>query len=653
MMASFELLERDGFARLGRLTTPHGTIETPALLPVIHPDPSRQSWSPRELARRLGVRGVISSAYIAWRTPDLRATAERSGIHGLLDFEGAVMTDSGAFQEHAYGSVEVPPEEIVAFQERIGSDIATVLDRFTEPDTPREEAEEALRITHARAVAARGARRGLLAVPVQGGLDPDLRARAAAQASSLADVLAVGGVVPLFEQYRFVDLAHVLIAVRPHLVPEAAVHLFGAGHPMVFAFAALFGVDLFDSSAYHKFARRGRLLFPEGTVALDDLREKVCGCALCEEHPLVEVAGWAPPEREAHLSLHNLASSLREVARVRQAIRDGTLWELVERRALAHPALRAGLRAATQAPQLFAATEPASRRAFREIGPDSLRRPSVDRFSRRLAVFLASRSNARRLPRVALRPEYLRRLPAEDRSGRPITWLCATPLGAVPLELTELYPVGPYLGLDEYETRNGSVLPSALSEHLAQLPSLEADLERDWTESWTRRQIVALLEWQFGRAAADRLSEALRGDRSRRTGRLRVLRLGERPAFVLGDDAIPRPTFHGAGALQRTVPPGRWRVTVAEEAVEFARAGRSVFSKFVLSADPALVPGSSALVVDGADNLLGVGRLLLAPHEMGRLKRGLAVRMTSHARAPHAQDEGADEEPGGPFSDAG
>src|SRR5271170_742869 len=226
-MAVFELLERDGLARRGRLETPHGTIETPALLPVVHPDPARQPVSPTDMRSRLGVKAVITSAYITWRTPPLREIAESRGIHSLLQFDGPIMTDSGAFQQHAYGSVEVGPDEILAFQNAIGSDIATVLDRFTEPETSHEDAEAALAITLERAQAARANRTGLLAVPVQGGVHDDLRARSAAGASALADVLAVGGVVPLFEQYRFPDLARVLAAVRPQLNPGAAVHLFG------------------------------------------------------------------------------------------------------------------------------------------------------------------------------------------------------------------------------------------------------------------------------------------------------------------------------------------------------------------------------------------------------------------------------------------
>ena len=197
-MAGFELLERDGLARLGRLDTPHGPIETPALLPVVHPDPERQPVPPAEMRARLGVGAVITSSYIIWRTPPLRAVAAAEGVHQLLRFDGPVMTDSGAFQQHAYGSVEVGPAEILEFQGAIGSDIATVLDEFTEPDATYAEAEGALTATLERARAARGARSGLLAVPVQGGLHGDLRSRSAAGASDLGDVLAIGGVVPLF-----------------------------------------------------------------------------------------------------------------------------------------------------------------------------------------------------------------------------------------------------------------------------------------------------------------------------------------------------------------------------------------------------------------------------------------------------------------------
>jgi len=645
-MVAFEVLTRDGLARLGRLETPHGRLETPALLPVVHPDPARQSCPPAEMARRWGVRGVITSAYITWRTPPLRERAERDGLHRLLGFDGTVMTDSGAFQQHAYGSVEVGPEEIVTFQNRIGSDIATVLDVFTEPSATEEEAAASLRETVERTRAARLSRDGLLAAPVQGGPFPDLRAEAAARASESGDVLAVGGVVPLLEQYRFVELARAIAAARPALSPGIPVHLFGTGHPMTFAFAALFGVDLYDSSAYHKFARRGKLLGPDGTVDLASVRENSCFCSLCAEHPLTEVATWPTEPREAALARHNLQVSLEEVGRVRQAIRDGTLWELVERRAAAHPALRAGLLEATGRPETFLRTEPESRRAFRETGPESVRRPAVTRFLERLALYRAGRGAPREIPGVALRPEYLRYLPTEDRHGGGVEWAVHGPLGVVPLELTELYPVGPYLGVEEFAHPRSGLAPSDL-RRLVSGAWDDVDVARDWTAAWDRRQTERSLAWAYGPATSASLAGRLSAERSVRTGRLRRLRLGDEIAFVVGNDAIPRPTLRGASLLRDALPPGRASVVVGADAAPFVREGRSLFSRFVLASDPALVPDSSAILVDEEDRLLGVGRLLLAPHEIPRMRRGIAAWVTSHAGRPETAVED-DEVPGGP-----
>jgi 7-cyano-7-deazaguanine tRNA-ribosyltransferase len=632
----FELLDRDGLARLGRFPTPHGAIETPALLPVVHPDPERQPIPAREMRSGFGLSAVITSAYIAWRTPALRERAERSGIHGLLDFDGPVMTDSGAFQQHAYGHVEVGPEEILAFQDSIASDVATVLDLFTEPETPHDAAERALEETLRRARAARAARTALLAVPVQGGLHPDLRRRSAEAASELGDVLAVGGVVPLLEQYRFAELARVLTAARPGLAPERVVHLFGTGHPMTFAFAALFGVDLFDSSSYHKFARRDALQFPEGTVPLASVREPLCGCRLCAKVPLTEVARLPPAERESAVARHNLLECATEVARVRQAIRDGTLWELAERRAAAHPALAAGLRSAVRGVAAFLPAEPESRRTFRATLPSSPLRPAAIRFLARLRLWKMAKGPFRFHPRIALTPGSTSSVPSVDRSGATLWWETSTPLGPVPLELLELYPVGCYLGVEEFEPKDRDPARSVTPDR----DGLEVEADRDWARAWTDRHARAILEWIYGGPATTAVLEApWTVVRSARSGRMRAIDFEDGRGFVVGVDGIPRPTWRGAQRLKPLLPAPRARIVVDPGAVPFVAEGRSLFSRFVRGGDPTLQPGSTALLVDPDDRLLAVGRLLLAPHEMGRLRRGVAVRVTAHGRHPEPELE--------------
>jgi 7-cyano-7-deazaguanine tRNA-ribosyltransferase len=627
-MPSFELVDRDGLARLGRLETPHGVIETPALLPVVHPAASRQPIAPEEMRRNYGIQAVITSAYITWRDPVLRQRAESLGIHGLLGFDGAVMTDSGAFQQHAYGQVEIGPLETLEFQERIGADIATVLDRFVEPDVPRASAEAEVLETLERAKDARSRRRGLLAVPVQGALDAELRRRSSEGASQLADVVAVGGVVPLMERYRFGDLVRVLHAVRAGLLPGRPVHLFGTGHPMLFALATLFGVDLFDSSAYHKFARRGDLLFPEGTVPLARVSERICACRLCDRRPLASLRDVSEAEREQAVAEHNLLVSLEEVGRVRQAIREGSLWELVEQRMHGHPALLAASDALLTRPETFLPTEPTSRRSFRILGPESLRRPAVVAFRNRLERIIREPLHSRTRARIPLVPSFLSPLPESSPNGDPIPWTCPTPFGSIPVELSEVYPVGPAVGPEDFENPSPA---AAVPENTKEFEP-QTDRVRDWTDAWTKRHAQAVLRWAYGREAGVLVEQGLVGQRSRRTGRLRSLWWSGAPAFAIGNDGIPRPGWLGGQLLHQRVPPPRNRVTVIDDAKEFVANGRSLFARFARSADASLQPGSSVLLVDEQDQLLAVGRLVLAPHEFASFGRGVAARVTAHAR---------------------
>jgi len=121
---SFEVKEKDLLARIGKLKTKTGTIETPLLFPVINP--SIQPIPPKRLREEFGFEGIITNAYILKKRYGDKVADE--GLHKFLGFDGAVMTDSGAYQILVYGGVEVSQAEIVNYQERIGSDIATILD---------------------------------------------------------------------------------------------------------------------------------------------------------------------------------------------------------------------------------------------------------------------------------------------------------------------------------------------------------------------------------------------------------------------------------------------------------------------------------------------------------------------------------------------
>ncbi|DAC49738.1 MAG TPA: tRNA guanosine(15) transglycosylase TgtA, partial [Candidatus Poseidoniales archaeon] len=336
----FEITQRDGRARLGRLHTQHGVLETPALLPVVNPN--IRTIEPRVMWDKYGIQALITNSYIMWKHDDLRKVAQTDGVHKLLDFPGVIMTDSGTFQSYVYGDVEVGVDEIVAFQRSIGVDIATMLDVFSRPDMTVTEVEHAVRETEARAVQSlKAAENTMLNGPVQGGVFRELRhISAQLMGQHPFSVHPIGGIVPVMEQQRYKEYAKIMMATLPLLPPNRPVHMFGCGHPMLFPMSIALGADLFDSAAYALFARDGRLLTPWGTERIDELVHwpllMPCVAHITPE----EVRRMKPKQREELLAHFNLEVTLAELARCKQAVRDGKIWQLAEQRSHQHPALR-------------------------------------------------------------------------------------------------------------------------------------------------------------------------------------------------------------------------------------------------------------------------------------------------------------------------
>jgi len=133
MRDHFEIRDADAAGRIGRLEIPRAdrTVETPALMPVINPN--MLTIEPSRLESEFGVDILITNSYIIRQTERLRKRALDEGLHELLDFGGAIMTDSGSFQLSEYGEIDVTTEEIVQFQYDIGSDIGTPVDIPTPP----------------------------------------------------------------------------------------------------------------------------------------------------------------------------------------------------------------------------------------------------------------------------------------------------------------------------------------------------------------------------------------------------------------------------------------------------------------------------------------------------------------------------------------
>ncbi|MEF8773830.1 MAG: tRNA guanosine(15) transglycosylase TgtA [Halobacteriales archaeon] len=429
---AFEVRAWDGAGRLGELTVPRAdaTVETPALLPVVNPHV--QTIPPRRLGEAFGAEMLITNAYVLWGSDDLRDAVERRGVHDLLGFDGPIMTDSGSFQLAEYGEIDVESEEILRFQRAIGSDVGTPVDIPTPPNVGRERAEADLEETERRlAVAAEfDAGEMLVNAPIQGATHPALRTAAAERAYETGlDVFPVGAVVPLLNDYRYGDVVEVVAAAKRGLGADAPVHLFGAGHPMMFALAVAAGVDLFDSAAYALYARDDRYLTVRGTHHLDDLDYLPCSCPVCTEHDPESLRALDEETRETRLAEHNLHVSFAELRRVKQALREGNLLELVEQRARSHPTMLDGYRALLEEAETLEDNDPASKGTFFYVSGDSAARPEVVRHHERLS-------------RLSV-PSQL--LLAESLSGiedeYDAVWRVRPPFGPVAEALEETYPL--------------------------------------------------------------------------------------------------------------------------------------------------------------------------------------------------------------------
>ena len=421
----FEILHKDLAGRIGRLSTLHGTVETPLLMPVINPH--LPLIPPDELAS-MGAEMVITNSYIINQDPDLREGAIEQGLHHLLGFPGPIMTDSGAFQLSVYGDIDVLPLEILDFQFAIKSDISVPLDIPTPPDVSRERAESELNITEERLREAAGLKRdALLAGPVQGSTYPDLRERAGRFARELGfDLYPIGGVVPLMEAYRFRDLVDVVVSAKKGLGSGVPVHLFGAGHPMIFALAAAMGCDLFDSAAYALYAREGRYLTVQGTRKLEEMKHLPCSCPVCLKYTQQELMD--SPQRSRELARHNLYVSLQEIKLVRQSIRDGSLWDLMETRCRSHPRMLDGLKQLASYGDWLEGLDSASKSTFFYLSPESASRPEVIRYGGRIE-------------RISLKGEILI---TDDSNANPSGYdhvlNFKPPFGPYPAQLQETYP---------------------------------------------------------------------------------------------------------------------------------------------------------------------------------------------------------------------
>jgi 7-cyano-7-deazaguanine tRNA-ribosyltransferase len=639
---TLELKERDASGRICKFTTKHGTVTTPTLLPVINPN--KMVIAPKEMKQRFGTEIIITNSYIIHKDARLRHEALEHGVHHLVDFDGPIMTDSGTFQSYVYGDVTVDPLEIVRFQRDIGSDIGTILDIFGTPRQTKTEAEAGVTETVKRAkqsIPEKGDM--LLACTVQGSVYPILREKCARKLSALhADFFPIGGVVPLMENQRYTDLVRCILASQRGLDPSKPVHLFGAGHPIVFPLAVALGCDFFDSSAYAKFATDDRLIFPWGTEKLGELSELPCCCPVCSRYTAAELRLLDAKERTLQLALHNLYVSYAEIKKIRAAISGGWLWELVEQQATANPAVLDAVRELEKPRNLrwLEQHEPTSKKtALFYTGPHTIHRPTLYRYHTRL-----SRRYHPLYKTTVVFPEgrkpysafYSREMDS-IRTKRNVQFLVRSHLGPVPMELDEMYPLAQSVFPEIMDQETERYVSTLFEKFLRTREVLDfEEAKKKVTSKTTRKEpfdmdmlrISAVADMQFGKGAAKALlSGKVTVIKSRTTGKIRnVFCDGEHVLSMRAEDGLFTLKLAGGRHLRRCFKHPYLRVVITDDAVPFVREGKSVFPQFVKDSDPALRPFDECLIVDNQDRLIAIGRVLLNPAEMRAFRHGVAVK---------------------------
>jgi queuine tRNA-ribosyltransferase len=355
----FEILAQDGAARLGRLTTAHGTIETPAFMPV-GTAATVKAMTPEAVAMT-GARIVLGNTYHLMLRPGAERIAALGGLHRFMNWPYAILTDSGGFQVMSLSALRKITEEGVAFrshldgsrhlltpersiqiQHLLGSDLTMAFDECTKFPAEREQVEASMELSMRWAARSRAAfaprpGHGIFGI-VQGGVHPDLRRRSAARLVEIGfDGYAIGGLA--IGEGQATTFAMVEATV-PHLPRDRPRYLMGVGKPADLVGAVKRGVDMFDCVLPTRSGRTGQAFTREGTLNLRNARhaddksplDRNCRCPACAGfsraylHHLTkarEILG------SMLLTNHNLTYYADLTADLRAAIREGRLGEFV------------------------------------------------------------------------------------------------------------------------------------------------------------------------------------------------------------------------------------------------------------------------------------------------------------------------------------
>jgi len=308
---SFAVLATDGRARRGRVTTAHGSFETPAFMATATAA-TVKGMTP-ESVRETGAELAICNTYHLMLRPGAERVAELGGLHKFMNWCGPVVTDSGGFQvmslaplrkisehgvtfrSHIDGTMhELTPERSMQIQQLLGSDITMAFDECTPFPAAEEEAAQSMRLSMRWAERCKKSFRcregyGLFGI-VQGSVYPELRLESVKTLSEIGfDGYGIGGLAVGEGQEAMFAMLDVTVPALPQDKPN---YLMGVGNPDDIVGAVLRGVDMFDCVIPTRAGRTGKAFISHGTLNIRNARhardprplDENCNCPVCESY---------------------------------------------------------------------------------------------------------------------------------------------------------------------------------------------------------------------------------------------------------------------------------------------------------------------------------------------------------------------------------
>lgn len=359
MAIKYELIKecKQSGARLGKIYTPHGEIETPIFMPV-GTQATVKAMTPEEL-KEIHSQIILSNTYHLYLRPGHGLIKKAGGLHSFMNWDRPILTDSGGFQVFSLGALRkiteegvefrshldgskhfISPEKAVEIQNALGSDIMMAFDECPPYPADRAYVKQSLERTTRWAKRCKDAHenphsQGLFGI-IQGGMYEDLRRKSAAELLELdlpgyaVGGLSVGEPKPLMYE--------VLEYTTPLMPKDKPRYLMGVGSPDALIEGTIRGIDMFDCVLPTRIGRNGTAMTSRGKVVIKNAShtesfeplDNQCSCYTCRNYSRAYLRHLFKANEILGLRLltyHNLYFLLKLMEEVRQAIREDRLLD--------------------------------------------------------------------------------------------------------------------------------------------------------------------------------------------------------------------------------------------------------------------------------------------------------------------------------------